>query len=178
MNGSRGSQVGRSEVKGAPWRSCDRAACRTASTLEGANRRHSPNGFSKSELISSCSSEERALHARQRNPAIPPPLPPPRKQNQADFPPTCNFYLFLFTTATLRAIFPATLSNHLIYQPMSRMSGSISRVSIPRDERSFLHLSRKEQSLPLRRHERNLRSRTFRFPLEAVFRRHGKRRAA
>jgi hypothetical protein len=32
--------------------------------------------------------------------------------------------------------------------------------------------------VPLRRHERNLRSRTFRSPLGVVFRCHGKRRAA
>lgn len=47
VNGSQGSQVGRSEVKDAPWRSCDRAVCRSARPLQGFNRRHSANGFSQ-----------------------------------------------------------------------------------------------------------------------------------
>lgn len=52
---------------------------------------------------------------------------------------------------------------------MTRTAGSGSRVSIPRDERSFLQLSRKEQSLPLRRHERNLGLAHFSFPPRSRF---------
>lgn len=119
----------------------------------------------------SCYCRELALHARQRNPAVPPPLPPPHKQKQAGFPPTCNFYLSLTVTATLSRhllIYSCTtfLSPYHALWPATRALPSPS--PYPKND----SIATKGATVLLRRHERNLRSRsrTFRSPLEVVFR--------
>lgn len=124
-----------------------------------------PMASPSQSFTSSCSSEERApacAATQSRHPATAPATARIKLSwfsADLQLPP-----LPLYNGHSFCAIFSATLPNHPLYQPMTSTAGSGSRVSIPRDERSFLHLSRKEQSLPLRRHERNLRLAHFFVP--------------
>ena len=136
-------------MKGAPWRACDRAVCH-ARRPRGAPFTHPvASAFPNQAMSSSRSCNEVALHARFNV------IPSSRHRSRHHTNKTKLAFRRLATSALLspprpifRAIFSATLSNHTLYQPMTRTGGSGSRVSIPRDERSFLHLSRKEQSCP------------------------------
>lgn len=53
---------------------------------------------------------------------------------------------------------------------MTRTSGSGSRVSIPQGREELPSIITEGAIVPLRRHERNLRSRSFRSPLDVVYR--------
>lgn len=121
-------------------------------------------------FTSSCSSEERALHARQRNPAIPPPLPPPQEQNQAGFPPTCNFSLFLSTTATLFAPSSLPLFRTTHYTSPSHATLAAARASAFPGTigASFIYHGRSNRC-PCADMRETCASRTFSFPPRSSF---------